>query len=233
MKRPHLHYFSQNPKIFSQASKCNNVIIVPTAPSTSVGSFSFARRMPTAQMKPWTLQTPPDQKLTVAITVIISVLTCYFSFNYIHGVSKKWLIEFWMMSNIFPQIKAGFSKRLNSRFSKKKGRYCTSSKVLLVFFCICASSIPTVFFSNTTQFAILHTLHWTLVQWSLLFWKILSSLTMPVHVQISIRIHFSIMHSISTYHTPHLRKAKLTSIEKVGTFHQRLAHAALPTRGWY
>ena len=179
-------------------------------------------------MKPWTLRTPPDKKLTVVITVIISVLTCYFSFNYIHGVSKKWLIEFWMMSNIFPQIKAGFSKRLNSRFSKKKGRYCTSSKVLLVFFCICASSITTIFFSNTTQFAILHTLHWTLkndylytsylVQLSLLFWKILSSLTMPVQFQISIRVHFSIMHSISTYHTPHLRKAKPPSMKKLVHF---------------
>ena len=41
------------------------------------------------------------------------------------------------------------------------------------------------------------------------------------------------MHSISTYHTPHLRKAKLPSNEKVGTFHQRLALAALPTRSWY
>ena len=109
--------------------------------------------MPTAQMKPWTLQTPPDQKLTVAIiTVIISVLTCYFSFNYIHGVPKKWLIEFWMKSNIFPQIKAGLSKRLNSRFSKKKGRYCTSSKVLLVFFCICTlSRLPFQLFSFLTQ----------------------------------------------------------------------------------
>ena len=130
-----------------------------------------------------------------------------------------------MKSNIFPQITAGFSKRLNSRFSEKNGRYCTSSKVLLGFYCIFALArlpIPTIFFSNTTQFAILHTLHWTLkndyqytsylVQWSLLFWMTLSSLTMPIQFQISIRVHFSIMHSILTYQTPqkqnylHLKK---------------------------